>query len=121
MNLSSATGFLEATSEGRVVVPRIRVAETFLLRGIGLMGKRKVPEAYGAGLFFPNCRSLHTCFMRFPLDILFLDAAGQPLEVKSEVRPWSVVKGPKGSVHCLEMSRSSNWNSMGSPWIWRQV
>lgn len=86
-----------------MVIPRIKVADTFLLRGVGLMGRRQVPEAYGAGLFFSNCRALHTCFMRFPLDVLFLDASGQPLELKTDVPPWTAVKGPKGTCHCLEV------------------
>lgn len=103
MNFADASGFLNATSGGQEVIPQVKVATTFWIRAMGLMGKRSVPEAYGAGLFFPKCCSLHTCFMKFPLDVVFLDADGNVLAHRKQVRPWSIVKGPRGTRHCLEV------------------
>jgi uncharacterized protein len=37
------------------------------------------PQRAGAGLLLPRCRAIHTFGMRFPLDVVFLDAAGRPL------------------------------------------
>jgi hypothetical protein len=37
------------------------------------------PESAGAGLLIPACRSVHTFGMRFPLRVVFLDAAGAPV------------------------------------------
>ncbi|WFB37519.1 DUF192 domain-containing protein [Kiritimatiellota bacterium B12222] len=88
---------------GQILLPRIRVADSFALRGVGLMGRRRMPEAYGAGLFFPKCRSLHGCFMRFDLEVWFLDAAGQPVGEPQLLKPWRVVVGPRQAVHCMEV------------------
>lgn len=41
----------------------------------------------GVGLLIPRCRSVHTFGMRFPLDLVFLDAAGRPLSVRRAVPP----------------------------------
>ena len=42
----------------------------FAERFCGLMLKREVPEA--CGLYFPNCRSIHTCMMRVPIDVVWV-------------------------------------------------
>jgi uncharacterized membrane protein (UPF0127 family) len=42
-------------------------------------------------LRIPRCRSVHTFGMRFPLDVIFLDADGRPIRVVRNVSPWRVV------------------------------
>ena len=42
-------------------------------------------------LRIPRCRSVHTFGMRFPLDVIFLDAGGRPVRVAREVPAWHVV------------------------------
>lgn len=41
----------------------------------------------GAGLLIPRCSAVHTFGMRFALDLVFLDASDQPLEIHRAVRP----------------------------------
>lgn len=86
------------------LLPRIRVADRFCLRSLGLMGRKTIPSVYGAGLFFPNCRSLQGCFMRFDLQVWFLDAEGQPIGSPRILKPWRVVVGPRQARHCMEIS-----------------
>jgi uncharacterized protein len=45
----------------------------------------------GEALRIPRCRSVHTFGMRFPLDLIFLDADGRPVRVARDVPPWRVV------------------------------
>lgn len=42
-------------------------------------------------LRIPRCRSIHTFGMRFPLDVIFLDADGRAIRVDRDVPPWRVV------------------------------
>lgn len=68
---------------------------SFLERFCGLMLKREVPEA--CGLYFPNCRSIHTCMMRVPIDVVWVreDESGL-LEVVSldiALKPWRFFAG----------------------------
>jgi len=121
MDLAGATGFVQATCERKVVIPRMKVADTLWVRGLGLMGKGSVPVAYGEGLFFPKCRSLHTCFMRFSLHMIFLDAGGQVLEVREGVGPWRIAKGPRGTHHCAETALDVGSVRVGAELVWETV
>lgn len=72
--------------DGAVACGSCRVADTFLARLLGLAGRRAL--AAGEGLLLPRTRSVHTHFMRFPLDVVFLDADGRVVRVAEAVRPW---------------------------------
>ena len=56
---------------GRVLASRLEVPRTFLGRGLGLMFRRTLEE--GAGMWISPCNGIHTFFMRFPIDAVFLD------------------------------------------------
>ena len=49
------------------------------------------------GLWFPDCGSVHTFFMRFPLDIYFLDGNHKILEVRAAVPSGRFVMSSKAS------------------------
>lgn len=55
------------------------------------------------GLLIERCSSIHTCWMRFPIDATFLDADGNVVKVVRNIRPWTLaVFGGKGAVKVLE-------------------
>ncbi len=64
----------------------VRIAVTRRARLLGLAGLSSLPP--GVGLLLPETRSIHTCFMRFSLDLLWLDAEGRVLHVDPGVAPW---------------------------------
>ena len=66
----------------------VRVARTPLARLRGLAGLRVLPP--GAGLLLPRSRSIHTFGMRFALDLVWLDAAGEIVRVDRAVPPRRV-------------------------------
>ncbi len=68
-----------------VLERRVRVAVGLRARLLGLA--LLVPERAGTGLLIPRCNSVHTFGMRFALDLVFLDAEGQPLAVRCGVPP----------------------------------
>lgn len=65
------------------------VAESFPDR---LSGMIRLPPFTSDGLpyvlAFPDCQSVHTCAMTYPLDIAFIDCAGCVLELHENVAPW---------------------------------
>jgi uncharacterized membrane protein (UPF0127 family) len=77
---------------------KIKKADNFWRRFFGFMGKR--PGDYC--IFFSNCTSVHSLFMRFALDVLFLDSNYNIVSIKRNVKPWRLVFGVKGAVHILE-------------------
>lgn len=71
---------------------QVEVEDTFLRRLLGftvrpMMTRDRQPLV----LAFPRCRSVHTCFMRFPLDIAFVSGEGEVLLLASNVGPWRFV------------------------------
>lgn len=77
---------MPALLDGRMVAERVREARSFAARLAGWMGRAAVPA--DEALYLPGCASVHTCFMRTPIDVLFLDRAGTVLAVRAGVPPW---------------------------------
>ena len=62
------------------------VADGFFRRGLGLLGRKRLPQ--GHGLLIKPAWSVHTWFMRFPIDVVFLDRRLTVLKVRTQMRPW---------------------------------
>jgi uncharacterized membrane protein (UPF0127 family) len=87
-------------ADGRLVC-RCRVATSFVSRFRGLMGvPRLEPET---GLLLPRTSSVHTHFMRFPIDVVFLDAERRIVSVVAALRPWRLARA-KGAKSVLELA-----------------
>lgn len=79
----------------------VRVAASFWQRFIGLMGRRAL--APGAALLLAPCSNIHTCFMRFAIDVVFLDREGEILAIFSDVKPWRARAAWRAHA-CLELA-----------------
>jgi uncharacterized membrane protein (UPF0127 family) len=87
--------------DGAQLCARCTVADRPWTRMRGLLGRTGLPE--GEGMLFPRTGSVHTMFMRFPIDVVFLDRALTVLSVKPGVQPWRAVK-QKGAKWTLELA-----------------
>ena len=65
---------------------RCVLADTALARMKGLLGRKALPS--GEGILLRPASSVHTAFMRFPIDAVFLDRELRVLEVAENLRPW---------------------------------
>jgi uncharacterized protein len=91
---------------GKLIAGQVEAASTFLRRFRGLMLTRELPQQ--CALHIRPCRSVHTYFMRYPIDVLYLDEAGHvvgtderlaPGKIGSRVpRTRSVVELPAGRI-----------------------
>ncbi|MFN2351758.1 MAG: DUF192 domain-containing protein [Kiritimatiellia bacterium] len=86
---------------GRVVLPRLTVAAAMLPRMLGLLGRTALAD--DEGMYFPDCRMIHTWFMRMPIDVVFLDDAGIIRDLRPALPPWRVAGCRKGGRHTLEL------------------
>jgi uncharacterized membrane protein (UPF0127 family) len=75
-----------ANGDGTVVCERCLLAEAPLARMRGLLGRSSLPV--GEGLLLRPAASIHTAFMRFPIDAVFLDSADRVLKVVVAMPPW---------------------------------
>ena len=75
-----------------IVADRCDVATAPLKRLVGLLARRTFTPS--EGLIFPHCNSIHTCFMRFPIDVVFLKQ-GVVIKTVADLGPfrWRRVSG----------------------------
>lgn len=90
-----------ANGEGTVVCEHCLLAETMFARLRGLLGRSGLSS--GEGMLLRPAASIHTAFMRFPIDAVFLDRKDRVVKVVAEVRPWRAA-GCRGSRAVLELS-----------------
>lgn len=78
----------------------VTVANTFATRFMGLMFKRHLDDT--SGLLIQKCSGIHTCFMRFTIDVIYLDKDYTVLFAET-VAPWRIGKIVKHTKHVLEL------------------
>jgi uncharacterized protein len=86
---------------GGVVCEHCDVAETFATRLRGLLGREGL--AAGDGLLLRPTGSVHTCFMRMPIDVVMLDRDLRVLGTVSALAPWRAA-GARGARAVLELA-----------------
>lgn len=79
----------------------ITVARSFGQRLVGLLGRRAL--APDEALLLLPCSNIHTAWMRFAIDVVFLDREGTILSVSSDVRPWRTAASRQAH-SCLELA-----------------
>jgi uncharacterized membrane protein (UPF0127 family) len=87
-------------TEAKRPVLTIHRAQTFFARLGGLLTRARLRE--GEALYLAPCASVHTMFMRYPIDVAFLDAKGRVLKVVPHLKPWRVA-GCFGAAAALEL------------------
>ena len=85
---------------GEVVCKRCLMATNSALRFRGLLGKKELPA--GEGILLRPCASVHTMFMRFPIDVVFCDADLRVLAVAPAVPKWRL-RGHRGAKVAIEL------------------
>jgi uncharacterized membrane protein (UPF0127 family) len=78
---------VEADS-GRVVVADLEMARSTWSRFVGLMGREALDPS--SGLWIEPCNSIHMFFMRFAIDVLFLDRQRRVKKVMLNLKPWRI-------------------------------
>jgi hypothetical protein len=108
---------LQVTNPARstVLASCLEVADSGPKRNKGLLGREGL--APGEGLWIVPCESVHTFFMRFPIDLVYLDRKNRIKKVRSAVGPWrlsaclsahSVLELPAGTIRATQTQRGDS-------------
>jgi len=89
------------TGEGLVVADHVEEARSMLRRGLGLMFRRSLPA--GHGLWIQPCSSIHMFFMRFAIDVAFVDGTGRVIRVYHAIKPWRISRIVFGARAAVEL------------------
>jgi uncharacterized membrane protein (UPF0127 family) len=71
--------------KGRIIASNVSVAENFWDRLAGYMLR---PRPHKPGILFCPAPSIHTFFMRFSLDVVFMDRTFTILRIYRNLKPW---------------------------------
>ena len=84
------------------LVEQVEIANTFWARLKGLMFRKTLSQE--AGLLLDPCPQIHTCFMRFAIDVVFLDHTNRVIAVLENMKPWRMSKFYRASRRTLEVN-----------------
>lgn len=97
---SAAAWRLVDRNSGKELVPSIEIAAHFWPRFCGWMLRRPAPPT--TALLLTPCRSIHTLWMRFAIDAVFVDADGEVLDIAHRLSPWRSYRGPANAYAVIE-------------------
>ena len=78
------------------------VADNFMLRLRGLMGRKNLPDR--TALLLAPCDSVHMCFMRFAIDVVYLNKDLTILKIVKNLKPWTGLSMCRGAWAVLELN-----------------
>jgi uncharacterized protein len=87
-------------NKNTVLAENAVIAATFFTRMRGLLG-RKGLEA-GQAMVIKSCTSVHTFFMQFTIDVVFVDKNNRVVKTISNLRPWRFTPFYPAASYCIE-------------------
>lgn len=81
--------FVKVKKIDLVLCKNMKRAESIEDRMLGLMFKKTIHEGFD-GLLIKPCKSIHTFFMKFPIDVLFIDKQFKVVKIIREMKPWRI-------------------------------
>jgi uncharacterized protein len=86
---------------GSVIADLVAVADTRGTRAVGLLNRSGFEP--GEGLWIVPSRGVHTCWMRFAIDIIALDDKGVVIDRVLNLKPWRIRLPRRGTAGVLEL------------------
>ena len=81
---------IEVYKDNKKVFATVKVAKSFIDRFQGLMMKENMGDM--DGLVIEYCNSIHTFFMKFPIDVFFLDDNNKIVKEVRALKPWRMTR-----------------------------
>ena len=106
LRITNATRGTELASEARA-------ARSVWSRLVGLLGRARLSP--GDGLMIERCNSIHTAFMRFSIDAVYVDRSGRVLKTVSDLKPFRVSGVLKGGGSVIELPAGTITNTGTTP------
>lgn len=103
MSLQSATGYAFNRTRNAYLATHLLMAGTHWSRLRGLMGMDAAKFPAGGGLWIVPSRGVHTLAMKFPIDVLYLDANKTVVHVEQNLKPWRLARVSMRTASVLEL------------------
>ena len=89
------------TTRDVVLAERVERAAAMVDRILGLLGRSTFAD--GDALIISPCNAIHTFFMKFPIDAVFLDRSGRVVRTVPELRPWRATRFHLAAAQVIEL------------------
>jgi hypothetical protein len=99
--MARETKLIVNLTRGNVVCEQVVVADRARRRMRGLLGRGSLPP--GEGMLLQPSPSIHTAFMRFPIDVVFMDRNLRVIKLVEHLPPWHTASAMDGR-STLELS-----------------
>lgn len=83
----------------------VEIALTFKQRSVGLLGRTGLKD--NQCLWIHKCNSVHTFFMKFAIDVVYVDQNLKITEIHRNLKPWRISWGGFNSKSCFEFQASA--------------
>ncbi len=93
---------LENSTTKTTLIPNLEVADDMRTRGVGLLGRSSLAEDHA--LWILRCNSIHTFFMKFAIDCVFVDKNLKVKAIYKDVKPWRLLLPVWGARSVFEMA-----------------
>lgn len=90
------------SSKNNLIADNVKVAQNFFTRSFGLLLRKSISD--GEGLIIKPCCSIHTFFMKFPIDVLFIERNGKIEALYQNVQPWRILPIHLNSHFVIELA-----------------
>lgn len=87
---------------GAILADKVSVATTRAARAVGLLSRTSLDP--GEALWIVPSRGVHTCWMRFAIDVIALDDLGIVVDRVTHLKPWRVRLPRRGTSGVLELA-----------------
>ena len=90
------------SSTQEILFSNVFIPKSHFRRVLGLIGKRALDE--GVALMITGCGSIHTHFMCFNMDAIFVDKSLKVQSIYKNIRPWRFVFAGPSSYSVIEFT-----------------
>ncbi len=92
-------------SHNMMIADKVSTASNFFQRARGLLFSKPLTE--GAGLWIKPCNSVHTFFMAYSIDVIFLDKNLRILDIIENMPSGRISSIKRGAKSVLELPRGT--------------
>lgn len=90
------------SSKSNLIVDDAKLANSFISRTLGLLSKNLILQ--NEGLIIKPCCSIHTLFMKFDIDVLFVNRQNKVIAIYEKIRPYRVLPIHPTSFYVVELA-----------------
>lgn len=90
------------SSTNSSISDNVTVADNFITRSVGLLSKKNISD--NEALIIKPCCSVHTFFMKFDIDVVFVDKNNKVVAIREDVKPFRILPIYFSSAYVVEFN-----------------